>query len=101
MRRFARAWGGLRDLWTWEDATHAALTGILLALVREAWGDVTRTTTHVARVIANGKDGAEVGRTDLWDMESHDNDLDELCVTASEAEALVAALEAAPQEVGP
>jgi hypothetical protein len=58
------------------DLTDPATLGCLLALVREAWGNPTLTT---------------VGTLGVWWVESYD----EFCGD-TEAEALVAALEAAP-----
>jgi hypothetical protein len=73
------------------DLDDAATLGCLLALVREAWGDPNLTTmwtrgTHPAWGFCTGRRSPEVLR-DIWEE--------------SEAEALIAALEAAPgREVG-
>lgn len=70
------------------DLTDPATLGCLLALVREAWGDPTATTAATREA-----DGSRGWVADCWDTQSP---LSGLGPFKYEAEALVAALEAAP-----
>ena len=70
------------------DFRDPATMGCLLALVREAWGDPTATTAATREA-----DRSRGWLVDCWDTQSP---LSGLGPFKSEAEALVAALEAAP-----
>lgn len=79
--------GDLRDYGAdaWPDLRDAATRGAALDVVRKRWGDSTATTSHWAErwTVANGNGHAQ-----------------EFRMADTEAEALVAALEAAPKERG-
>lgn len=87
----AKRWSVLAESWQLEVAenlpayarvTEAALTGILLALVREAWGD---------------RYASAWGTRDGWGVESRSGlGLADGCDHDTEADALLSALEAAP-----
>ena len=71
------------------DLTDPATLGCLLALVREAWGD--------PRLVAIYCEAAHPGQSEGWAVQCADNRLPVAGEDyPSEAEALVAALEAAP-----
>jgi hypothetical protein len=80
-------------LWKFEDPlpdlADAATTGVLLALVREAWGD--------PRLVAIYCEAANPGQSEGWAVQCADNRLPLAGEHLTEAEALVAALEAAPR----
>jgi hypothetical protein len=71
----------------WPDLRDPATLGCLLALVREAWGDPTIHLTCV--------DSLEAGQYD-WIVRSVADKWSSDLLSDSEADALVAALEAAP-----
>ena len=81
--------GGSYDDTCQPDLADPATLGCLLALVREAWGD--------SRLVAIFCEAANPGQSEGWAVQTADNRLpvagDDY---PSEAEALVAALEAAP-----
>ena len=71
------------------DLTDPATLGCLLAIVREAWGD--------PRLVAIYCEAAHPGQSEGWAVQCADNRLPVASEDyPSEAEALVAALEAAP-----
>ena len=72
------------------DLTDPATLGCLLALVREAWGDATADVIHFDVWKTNGTWGHE------WTVQCRDAGRFTKSRGATEAEALVAALEAAP-----
>jgi hypothetical protein len=89
----------LLDGFSWRYAADAvpdlddpATLGCLLALVREAWGDPT-----IVAVTFGGYSAGHIATPIVWGTISHEaTDVDDLETRATEAEALVAALEAAP-----
>ena len=72
------------------DLSDPATLGCLLALVREAWGDATADVIHFDVWKTNGTWGHE------WTVQCRDAGRFTKSRGATEAEALVAALEAAP-----
>ena len=73
----------------WPDLTDPATLGCLLALAREAWGNL--------RLVAIYCEAANPGQSEGWAVQVADNRLPVPGEDyATEAEALVAALEAAP-----
>ena len=72
------------------DLSDPATMGCLLALVREAWGDATADVIHFDVWKTNGTWGHE------WTVQCRDAGRFTKSRGATEAEALVAALEAAP-----
>jgi hypothetical protein len=91
------AWVTQADLWSLlgengadQRGATAALSGILLALVREAWGDPMMAVSQ-----AWGWDGS-LEYTDEWEIEGRDRRIPEGSYK-TEAEALIVALEAAPR----